>query len=141
MAMTKSALASRVTDIVLFLLPFFLIPWMKRDVPGPFEELFRSLGGHDSIGHGALAASILLVEIKYVAKALLSSAAHSEEERGDRLSSVGQASRRDRHLAFGKTTWRDCAIVIIMGCLVGAIGGFGGVLIGGLSALLILLYS
>jgi hypothetical protein len=139
--MTKSALSSRVTDVVLFLLPFFLIPWMKRDAPGPFEELFRSLGGHDSIGHGALAAAILLVEIKYVARALLSSAARSEEERGDRFSSVSQASRKDRHLTFGKTSWIDLAIAIIMGCLVGAIGGFGGVLIGGLSALLILLYS
>lgn len=114
---------------------------MKRDAPGPFEELFRSLGGHDSIGHGALAAAILLVEIKYVARALLSSAARSEEERGDRFSSVSQASRKDRHLTFGKTSWLDWSIAIIMGCLVGAIGGFGGVLIGGLSALLILLYS
>ena len=105
------------------------------------SETSQTSGGGDSIGHGALAAAILLVEIKYVTMALLSSAARSEEDRGDRLSSVSQASRKDRHLTFGKTSWLDWAIAIIMGCLVGAIGGFGGVLIGGLSALLILLYS
>jgi len=138
MTKAKSSLSSRLTDVVIVLIPFLLIPWTDRE--GPVDSLFRLLGDGENTGHGAIAAAILLVEIKYVFQALLYRSHAHGNSRLSEPSNQGSAPSHRRNL-LGRKSFFDTVMVIFVGLLVGALGGFGGALIGGLAAFLILLHA
>jgi hypothetical protein len=135
----KAKILSRATDAILFATPFLLVPWTPRKAEVPLGDLFRLLGGAE-LGHGVLATSILLVEVKYIAQALLLRSSASRP--ASTSETLGRhAGLRTRHSnTLGVTSWVDVTLTIVTGFMVGALGGFGGALIGALATVLILLH-
>lgn len=137
MAKPKTSLSRWIADIVIALIPFLLIPWAVKE--GPLDNLFRLLGGEENVGQGVIGAAIILVQTKYILQAL----AHriSTQSRDEMSGQTDQRLRSASHGNMLRKKWIDTFMVILTGFFVGALGGFGGALIGGLTGCLILLHA
>ena len=132
--------SSRMTDIVLLLIPLLLIPWTHKNESGTVDALFRLLG-NEEVGHGVVAASILLVETKYIVQNLLSRFCSANNDSRSEPSRRGAGLDDHRQKALGEKSIIDAVLAIVTGFFVGALGGLGGAFIGALAAVLILLHT